>query len=84
MRPWLLRWWPLLTGRELDRAVISPPDSSMAPKMVPNVIENDKIPWPGLLSQIPRPEALWSGWGDLNSRPPRPERGTLTKLRYTP
>ena len=25
-----------------------------------------------------------SGWGDLNSRPPRPERGALTKLRYTP
>lgn len=29
-------------------------------------------------------EGRWSGWGDLNSRPPRPERGALTKLRYTP
>ena len=25
-----------------------------------------------------------SGWPDLNRRPPRPERGALTKLRYTP
>jgi hypothetical protein len=25
-----------------------------------------------------------SGWGDSNSRPPRPERGALTGLRYTP
>ena len=27
---------------------------------------------------------LWSGRGDLNSRPPRPERGALAKLRYCP
>ena len=27
---------------------------------------------------------LWSGRGDLNPRPPRPERGALTKLRYFP
>ena len=26
----------------------------------------------------------WSGWGDLNPRPQRPERCALTKLRYTP
>ena len=26
----------------------------------------------------------WSGRGDLNSRPPRPERGALAKLRYCP
>ena len=26
----------------------------------------------------------WSGRGDLNSRPPRPERGALAKLRYSP
>ncbi len=25
-----------------------------------------------------------SGWGDLNSRPPAPEAGALTGLRYTP
>ena len=25
-----------------------------------------------------------SGWGDSNSRPPRPERGALTWLRYIP
>jgi hypothetical protein len=25
-----------------------------------------------------------SGWADLNRRPPRPERGALTKLRYSP
>ena len=28
--------------------------------------------------------ALQSGRGDLNPRPPRPERGALTKLRYFP
>ena len=27
---------------------------------------------------------LWSGWADLNRRPPTPEAGALTKLRYTP
>ena len=26
----------------------------------------------------------WSGWPDSNRRPPRPERGALTKLRYNP
>ena len=26
----------------------------------------------------------WSGWGDLNPRPQRPERCALTKLRYIP
>src|SRR5262245_14972645 len=25
-----------------------------------------------------------SGWPDSNRRPPRPERGALTKLRYSP
>ena len=25
-----------------------------------------------------------SGWPDSNRRPPRPERGALTKLRYNP
>ena len=29
-------------------------------------------------------QLLWSGRGDLNPRPPRPERGALTKLRYFP
>ena len=27
---------------------------------------------------------VWSEWGDLNARPPDPQSGTLTKLRYTP
>ncbi len=26
----------------------------------------------------------WSGWGDLNPRPQRPERCALTRLRYIP
>jgi hypothetical protein len=25
-----------------------------------------------------------SGWPDLNRRPPRPKRGALAKLRYSP
>ena len=31
-----------------------------------------------------RKGCMMSGWGDSNSRPPRPERGALTGLRYTP
>src|SRR3954453_3217625 len=27
---------------------------------------------------------MWSGWGDLNSRPPVPQTGALTKLRHSP
>ena len=27
---------------------------------------------------------LWSGWPDSNRRPPRPKRGALAKLRYSP
>lgn len=27
---------------------------------------------------------LWSGWCDLNARPQRPERCTLTKLSHIP
>jgi hypothetical protein len=27
---------------------------------------------------------LWSGWQDSNLRPPRPKRGAMTGLRYTP
>ncbi len=26
----------------------------------------------------------WSGWQDSNLRPPRPKRGAITGLRYTP
>ena len=26
----------------------------------------------------------WSGWPDSNRRPPRPKRGALAKLRYSP
>ena len=26
----------------------------------------------------------WSGWQDSNLRPPRPKRGAMTGLRYTP
>ena len=26
----------------------------------------------------------WSGWPDLNRRPPAPKAGALTKLRHTP
>src|SRR6266516_5225590 len=36
---------------------------------------------------VPSPRRLappWSGWPDSNRRPPRPERGALTKLRYNP
>ena len=38
------------------------------------------------LSVVKRQRQLgpWSGRGDLNPRPPRPERGALTKLRYFP
>ena len=27
---------------------------------------------------------FWSGWQDSNLRPPRPKRGAITGLRYTP
>ena len=27
---------------------------------------------------------FWSGWQDSNLRPPRPKRGAMTGLRYTP
>ena len=27
---------------------------------------------------------IWSGWPDSNRRPPRPKRGALAKLRYSP
>lgn len=39
-----------------------------------------------LSRRAPRPAGLspWSGWPDSNRRPPRPERGALTKLRYNP
>jgi hypothetical protein len=29
-------------------------------------------------------QLLWSGWQDSNLRPPRPKRGAITGLRYTP
>ena len=29
-------------------------------------------------------EILMSGWQDSNLRPPRPKRGAITGLRYTP
>ncbi len=30
------------------------------------------------------PLDYWSGWGDLNSRPPAPKAGALAKLRHIP
>ena len=29
-------------------------------------------------------DGFWSGWQDSNLRPPRPKRGAITGLRYTP
>jgi hypothetical protein len=40
--------------------------------------ERDPVPRPGA------PAVTWSGRGDLNPRPQRPERCALTKLRYFP
>ena len=37
------------------------------------------VGWPGACD---RP--TWSGWPDSNRRPPRPKRGALAKLRYSP
>ncbi len=34
--------------------------------------------------QIALMRFLWSGWQDSNLRPPRPKRGAITGLRYTP
>src|SRR5439155_6900314 len=31
-----------------------------------------------------RAVTIWSGWPDSNRRPPRPKRGALAKLRYSP
>ena len=31
-----------------------------------------------------RDDLLLSGWQDSNLRPPRPKRGAITGLRYTP
>jgi hypothetical protein len=42
-------------------------------------LETSKSPVYGRKSEV-----YWSGWGDSNPRPPRPERGALTKLRYNP
>ena len=47
------------------------------------------VPWalpraPPAKPASPLPAVLWSGRGDLNPRPQRPERCALTKLRYFP
>jgi integrase len=47
------------------------------------------VPWafpraPPAEAASPLPALLWSGRGDLNPRPQRPERCALTKLRYFP
>ena len=43
-------------------------------------------PWPDMIRAALAITVLLpsSGWPDLNRRPPRPKRGALAKLRYSP
>ena len=38
----------------------------------------------GRLAMVGWSGSQWSGWPDSNRRPPRPKRGALAKLRYSP
>jgi hypothetical protein len=43
-----------------------------------------RISWSQARRGTSSPSSRWSGWTDLNRRPPRPERGALAKLSYNP
>ena len=64
--------WALTSRTELREDL-----AAEGPKLVPKFREHR-------LKPVPCSSLRWSGRGDLNPRPQRPERCALTKLRYFP